>query len=109
MNGSSTDTNQSSSGQNTGSQGGTNKGEAGAKGKPIASDYQSAAERAILTNKDLSSASRAAAIAVLETALNNALEVVSFLTNALAKARGGTGQDGGNATIENPFDKTRAG
>ena len=75
----------------------------------IASDYQTAAERAILTNKDLNSASKAAAIAVLETLLNNAQEVVYFLQNALAKAKGGTGQDGGNATIQNPFEDRHAG
>jgi hypothetical protein len=81
-----------------------------AEGKPtIASDYQTAAERAILTNKDLNSASKAAAIAVLETLLNNAQEVVYFLQNALAKAKGGTGQEGGNATMNNPFDDRHAG
>jgi hypothetical protein len=72
------------------------------------SDYQLAAERAILANKDLSSAGKAAAVAVLETLLNNAQQVVAFLQTALANAKSGTGQDGGNPTLDNPFVGPRA-
>ena len=60
------------------------------------SEYELAAEKAIALNPK--SAAYSASVAVIETLLKNALEVVAYLRTALANAKDGTGQDGGTAT-----------
>jgi hypothetical protein len=61
-------------------------------------DYALAAHKAIRLNPD--APAEAAAVAVIETLLGNARQVVMFLEQALEVAR--TGQDGGNAVANDP-------